>query len=153
MATPARLLVALTVTLVALTITLFLVDAYGETTAAALASGAPTSLVAAPPKPSPVQPIVLSGTNSKVTDPMDIPPGNYRVSWQGTDTGRLSDGSTMSENFVVYVQGKSKTLIVDAVLPDTPSGQSLLSSAGGGFIIDVEADQATWNITLTWLSP
>src|SRR5579864_4335438 len=147
MATPARLLVALTVTLVALTVTLFLVDAGGETTAAPLASGAPPSLVPAPPEPSPVQPIVLSGTNSKVTDPIDIPPGNYRVSWQGTDTGRWGDGSMMSENFMVYVQGQSKTLMVNAILPDRPSGQSLFSSAGGGFIIDVEADQATWNIT------
>jgi pimeloyl-ACP methyl ester carboxylesterase len=64
-----------------------LMVACGSGGAAPLASGAPPSPVPASPAASPVQAIVLSGTNSKVTDPIEIPPGNYRVSWQATDTG------------------------------------------------------------------
>jgi hypothetical protein len=108
--------------------------------------------IAASPTPSPVQPIALSGTNSKVTDPMDIPPGNYRVSWQATDTQSIG-GSTLSELFEVYVQGQQKTNIINEVLPTTPSGEALFSSAGGSFIVDVEVSSATWKITFTWLSP
>jgi hypothetical protein len=37
-----------------------------------------------------------------VTDPTEIPPGNYRVSWLATTS------SPYGENFVVYIQGQSK---------------------------------------------
>ncbi len=119
-----------------------------------LSSGAPPSPVAASPSPvqSPVQPIVLSGINSKVTDPMEIPPGNYRVSWQAMDMAQIG-GTTVSELFEVYVQGKEKTNIINEVLPGTPSGEVLFSSAGGQFIIEVQASETTWKITFTWLSP
>ena len=118
-----------------------------------LASGSPPVVATPSPTPSPVQPILLSGTNSKVSDPIDIPPGSYRISWQATDTGRWSDGSVMSENFFVYIQGQNKTLVVNEVLPNPSSGEALFSSAGGSFIIDVEVSKATWNLTFTWLSP
>ncbi len=120
--------------------------------AAPLASGAPPSLAPSPvasPIPSPVQPIVLSGTNSKVTDPIDIPPGNYRVTWQATDT----EPNGFSALFEVYLQGQSKTNIINVVLPTTSSGQALFTSGGGSFILDVEVSTATWQITFTWLSP
>lgn len=58
----------------------------------------------------------------------------------------------MSELFEVYVQGQDKTNIVNEVLPDTPSGEALFTSAGGSFIIDVEVSDTTWTITFTWLS-
>jgi hypothetical protein len=103
------------------------------------------------PTPSPVQPILLSGTNSKVTDPMEIPPGNYRVSWKATDTQQIG-GTTVSELFEVYVQGQQKNLVVNEVLPNPSSGEALFSSGGGSFIIDVEVSSATWRITFTWLS-
>jgi hypothetical protein len=122
----------------------------GSGGAAPLASGAPPSLAAAAspsPIPSPVQPIVLSGSNSKVTDPMEIPPGNYRVSWQATYTG------SYSENFVVYIQGQSKNLLINEIIPTTPHGEVLFSSSGGQFIIEVKASSANWNFTFTWLSP
>jgi hypothetical protein len=77
---------------------------------------------------------------------MDIPPGSYRVSWQATDTGPYSD------NFVVYVQGQSKNLLVNVVIPATPKGEALFTSGGGSFIVDVETSSATWTITFTWLS-
>jgi hypothetical protein len=118
--------------------------------AAPLASGAPPSIAPSPvasPIPSPVQPIVLSGTNSKVTDPMDIPPGNYRVSWQASYTGAYSD------LFEVNIQGQSKTLLVNEVLPTTTRGEVLFTSLGGSFILDVATSSATWTITFTWLSP
>ena len=126
------------------------IAACGGSGAAPLASGAPPSLAAAAspsPIPSPVQPIVLSGTNSKVTDPMEIPPGNYRVSWQAIDTGAYS------ENFFVYIQGQSRNLLVNEVIPTVDHGESLFSSLGGQFIIEVKASSATWKITFTWLSP
>lgn len=128
--------------------------ACGGTGATPLASGAPPSRVATSPSPvqSPVQPIVLSGTNSKVTDPMEIPPGSYRVSWQATDTQQIG-GTTVSERFEVNIQGQEKTNIINEVLPTTPSGEALFSSAGGSFIVDVEVSSATWKITFTWLSP
>jgi hypothetical protein len=83
---------------------------------------------------------------------MDIPPGNYRVSWQATDHAQIG-GQTVSELFEVYVQGQGKNLLINEVLPGTPSGEALFSSAGGSFIIDVEASNTTWQITFTWLSP
>src|SRR5713101_6810794 len=83
--------------------------------AAPLASGAPPSPVAASPAPSPVQPIVLSGTNSKVTDPMTIPPGNYRVSWQASG----------DSNFAIWIQGQQKSLLVNEILPNPNSGEVL----------------------------
>ena len=105
--------------------------ACGGAPSAPLTSGAPPSRVAASPSPvpSPVQPIVLSGTNSKVTDPMDIPPGKYRVSWQATDMAQIG-GTTVSELFEVYVDGQERTNIINEVLPGTPSGEALFSSAG-----------------------
>jgi hypothetical protein len=124
-----------------------LVGCSGGSGAAPLASGGPPSLAPSPsPIPSPVQPIALSGTNSKVTDPMDIPPGSYRVSWSATDTGQFSD------NFVVYIQGQSKNLLINVVIPTTPKGEALFTSGGGSFIVDVETSSATWTITFTWLS-
>jgi len=129
-----------------------LLVACGGSGAAPLASGSPPSPVVASPTPSPVQPIVLSGTNSKVTDPIEIPPGKYRVTWQATDHAQIG-GQTVSELFEVYVQGQDKTNIINEVLPGTPSGEALFSSAGGSFIIDVEASETTWKITFTWLSP
>src|SRR5438105_3644784 len=75
----------------------------GSGGAAPLASGAPPSPVAISPIPSPVEPISLSGQNSKVTDPMEIPKGNYRVSWQASG----------AHNFVVYIQGQDKRLLVN----------------------------------------
>ena len=89
----------------------------------------------------------MSGTNSKVTDPIDIPAGNYRVSW------KAHDNSQYSQLFEVYMQGQSKRLLINEVLPGTPSGEALFSSGGGSFIIDVEASETTWEITFTWLSP
>ena len=83
---------------------------------------------------------------------MEIPPGNYRVSWQATDTKTIG-GTTVSELFEVYVQGQEKTNIINEVLPNPSSGEALFSSAGGSFIIDVEVSSATWQITFTWLSP
>ena len=121
--------------------------------AAPLASGSPPSPIAASPTPSPVQPIVLSGTNSKVTDPVEIPLGNYRVSWQATDTARWSDGTVRSENFIVHVQGESTTYLINEILPNPSSGEALFASAGGSFILDVQVSEATWQITFTWLSP
>jgi hypothetical protein len=90
-----------------------------------------------------VQPIVMSGTNSKVTDPMNIPAGNYRVSWQASG----------SSNFFIYVQGQDKRLLVNEILPNPDHGEVLFTSGGGSFIIEVKASQATWKITFTWLSP
>src|SRR2546422_472557 len=113
--------------------------ACGGTGAAPLSSGTPPSPVAASPSPvqSPVQPIMLSGTNSKVTDPMDIPPGNYRVSWTAKDTQQIG-GTTVSELFEVYLQGQDKTNLINEVLPNPSSGETLFKSLGGSFIVDVE---------------
>jgi hypothetical protein len=86
---------------------------------------------------------MLSGTNSKVTDPLQIPPGNYRVSWQATG----------SSNFIVHIQGQNTTYLVNEILPNPDHGEVLFSSAGGSFIIAVDASNATWQITFTWLSP
>ena len=82
---------------------------------------------------------------------MDIPPGKYRVSWQATDHSQIG-GTIVSELFEVYVQGQDNTNIINAVLPGTPSGESLFSSAGGSFIISVQATATDWKITFTWLS-
>jgi hypothetical protein len=86
---------------------------------------------------------VLSGTNSKVTDPMTIPAGSYRVSWQASG----------SDNFMVYIQGQDKTLLVNEILPNPNHGEVLFTSLGGQFIVSVGASHATWQITFTWLSP
>jgi hypothetical protein len=85
----------------------------------------------------------LSGTNSKVTDPMNVPPGSYRVSWQANG----------AHNFAIWIQGQSKDLLVNEILPSPDHGEVLFSSAGGQFIISIEASQAVWQITFTWLSP
>jgi hypothetical protein len=122
----------------------------GSGGAAPLASGGPPSLAAAAspsPIPSPVQPIVLSGTNSKVTDPIEIPAGNYRVSWQATTTSQYGD------NFIVHIQGQSTTGLVNEILPNPDHGEVLFTSGGGSFILEVKTSQATWKITFTWLSP
>jgi hypothetical protein len=108
-----------------------------------LAKGSPPSSVAESPTPPPVQPIALSGKNSKVTNPINVPPGNYRISWQASG----------SSNFVVYIQGQDKDLLVNEILPSPNHGEVLFTSAGGQFIIEVKASQATWKITFTWLSP
>ena len=62
-------------------------------------------------------------------------------------------GTTVSEVFEVYIEGRERTNIVNEVLPGTPSGEALFSSAGGQFIIEVQASETTWKITFTWLSP
>jgi hypothetical protein len=132
---------------VALVIVAMALVGCGSGGAVPLASGAPPSPVAASPTPSPVQPIVLSGTNSKVTDPINIPAGNYRVSWQATTTSGYGD------NFIVHIQGQSTTSLVNEILPNPDHGEVLFASGGGSFIIDVKTSQATWKITFTWLSP
>lgn len=83
---------------------------------------------------------------------MEIPPGNYRVTWQATDTETIG-GQTVSENFVVYIQGQEKNLLVNEVLPNPSSGEALFSSAGGSFIIEVQMSSGTWQLTFMWLSP
>jgi len=50
---------------------------------------------------------MLSGTNSKVTDPMEIPPGNYCVSWQANDTKKIG-GTTVSELFEVTSRARRR---------------------------------------------
>src|SRR5438445_1375173 len=110
--------------------------ACGSGGAAPLTSGSPPAAVAASPlpTPSPVQPIVIAGTNSKVTDPFEIPSGNYRVSWQAT--GR--------SNFIVHLQGQETTGLVNEILPNPDHGEVLFTSAGGRFILEVKASEATW---------
>ena len=118
-----------------------------------LSSAPPPSPVAqASAVPSPVPPFTYSGSNSKVSDPTDIPPGQYRVSWQATDHDQIG-GQTVSELFDVYLQGQDKNLVINAVLPQTSSGQALFNSGGGSFIIDVEVSGAAdWQLTFTWLA-
>jgi hypothetical protein len=94
-----------------------------------------------------VKPIALSGTNSKVTNPIEIAPGNWRVSWQATDTGGFS------ELFEVYIVGQSRDNIVNEVLPATNHGEALFTSSGGQFIVEVQASTTKWKMTFTWLSP
>jgi len=118
--------------------------------AAPLASGEPPSPVTASSIPSPVQPIVLSGKNSKVTNPIELPAGNYRVSWSAK-YGHHGYGSI--DNFSVYITGQSKDLLINEIIPTTPSGEVLFTSLGGQFILSIESSDSTWKITFTWLSP
>ena len=103
---------------------------------------------------TPVPPLVLSGQNSEVTDPVTIPAGTYRINWRAT-------GDT---NFVVWLQGQDKSLLVNKILPNPDlahsaivvpvpdRGETLFNSLGGQFIIQVEASDSSWQVTFTWLS-
>jgi hypothetical protein len=88
---------------------------------------------------------VLTGKGSKVTDPLQIPPGKYRVTWQATT-------SDSSELFNVWIQGQGRDLLVNEVLPKVNHGEALFNSGGGSFIIEVKGNQSTWQMTFTWLS-
>jgi hypothetical protein len=112
--------------------------------ATAAATATPTPV----PTPEVVQPITLSGTGSKVLDPIEVPKGFWRVSWKAETTGR-------SVNFTVRTHGQEDTLVVNALLPNTTSGESSFNSAGGRFVFTIEASeigQTTWTITLTRVS-
>ena len=114
----------------------------------------PTRAGAAQRTQTPGQPIVLSGQNSEVTDPVTIPAGTYRINWQAT-------GDT---NFAVWLQGQDKSLLVNKVLsnpdlahsaiviPGPDRGETLFNSLGGQFIIQVEASDSRWQVTFTRLS-
>lgn len=99
----------------------------------------PKTVTSATPAPTAVSPITLTGTGSKVTDPVDVPAGLWRAAWH-------AEGH---RNFVVTVHGQGDNLLVNVILPDTPAGEAALSSDGGRFVFEVEADGATWTITLT----
>ena len=126
----------------------------GGGSASPQASVASARTNAGPRAQPPGQPIVLSGQNSKVTDPVTIPAGTYRISWQAT-------GDT---NFAVWLQGQDRSLLVNKILPNPdlahsaiviPSpdrGETLFNSLGGQFIIQVEANDSSWQLTFTRLS-
>jgi hypothetical protein len=102
----------------------------------------PIPTVTPTPTPEVVQPITLSGTGSKVLDPIEVPKGFWRVSWK-------ADGRS---NFAVKVHGQQDTLLVNEILPNPSSGEAALDSAGGRFVFEVQASQATWTITVTRVS-
>jgi hypothetical protein len=102
-----------------------------------------------------VEPIELSGTNSKVTDPIDITSGNYRVTRQATDT-KPHGPRALFEVYIrgqEYVEGQEQTNLVNAVLPTTSRGETSFTSGRGPYVVAVETNTATWQITFTWLSP
>jgi hypothetical protein len=97
-----------------------------------------------PPSQAPFQPIKAEGQGSKVTDPFEIPKGNYRVTWSAQDTSRFG-----SSNFIVHLVGETTEYLVSVILPNPASGEAGFKSAGGKFYLDVKADTANWSITLT----
>jgi hypothetical protein len=121
-------------------------------------NGGTTHAAATPspsPSPSPPPPIELSGTNSKVTDPIDVASGTYRVTWEATDT-KPHGASALFDVYIrgqQYAEGQDQTNLVNAVLPTTSSGQTSFTSGGGPFVVSVVTHTATWRITFTWFSP
>jgi hypothetical protein len=104
------------------------------------------------PTPSPPPPIELSGTNSQVTDPIDVASGTYRLTWEATDT-KPHGSSALFDVYIrgqQYVEGQEQTNLVNAVLPTTSSGETLFTSGGGPFVVSVVTQTATWRITFTW---
>lgn len=93
------------------------------------------------PNPAPkAAPISLQGQGSKVTDPMYVPAGNYKLAWtaQGHD------------NFIVHVVWSSGSDgLVNEIPPNPASGETVFFSGGAEHIFVVDAPTLTWTITLT----
>jgi hypothetical protein len=89
------------------------------------------------PQPSPIS---LSGQGSKVTNPMYIPMGNYKLAW--TANGH--------DNFIVHVVWSTgQDGLVNEIPPDPASGETLFFSGGAEHLFVVDAATLTWTITLT----
>jgi hypothetical protein len=93
------------------------------------------------PKPAPKPaPISIQGQGSRVTDPMYIPTGNYKLAWtaQGHD------------NFIVHVQWSNGSKgVVNEIPPEPASGETLFTSGGAEHLFAVDAATLNWSITLT----
>lgn len=107
--------------------------------ATATPTATPTAVPNAPP-------VVLTGTGSKVTDPVELQHGLYRVAWSAQGTS----------NFVVTIRGTSadaSAVLVNVILPNPSSGEAPFDALGGRYVFAIQADQASWNITLTRVAP
>lgn len=114
-----------------------------EVQAATLAWNITFTQIVWPQNPSPTPkaaPISLQGQGSKVTDPMYVPAGNYKLAWtaQGHD------------NFIVHVVWSSGSDgLVNEIPPDPASGETVFFSGGAEHSFVVDAATLTWTITLT----
>jgi hypothetical protein len=121
-------------------------SARNQATSGATPAEAPTvtvTVTAPAPTPTPApSPITLSGQGSKVTDPVQLASGPYRVSWtaQGHD------------NFIVHArQGSAVEPLINEIPPSPSSGEVVFDSPGGAVFFEVEASTLTWSIKLTKL--
>jgi len=93
------------------------------------------------PNPAPKQaPISLQGQGSRVTDPIYVPAGNYKLAWtaQGHD------------NFIVHVVWSSGSNgLVNEIPPDPASGETVFFSGGAEHLFVVDAPTLTWTVSLT----
>lgn len=91
------------------------------------------------PTPQPA-PISLKGTGSKVTNPMYIPTGNYKLTW--TAKGH--------DNFIVYIEWDGDhSLMVNEIAPKPSSGETVFFSGGAQHLLTIDAATLTWTVKLT----
>ena len=96
----------------------------------------------ADPKPVPTaSEIKLSGQNSTISDPIYLVSGNYKISWTSQGTG----------NFVVKLHwgDSGERLLVNEIPPNPASGETAFDSGGGYHLLEIEAPNQQWTITLT----
>lgn len=122
---------------------LLVLVACGESVGApqSTASTLPDNGVTSPaPVVVPFKTIVLKGTGSRLTGQLELPAGDYKVSWAIRATGSYG-----SPNLIAYMVGQDKTLLTAS--PD-PSGSTLFQSDGGFFRVQTDASGTAWTITI-----
>lgn len=63
------------------------------------------------------------------------------------------DSTKMDRALAWLPQSVNKDLLINEIIPTTPSGEVLFTSLGGQFILSIESSDSTWKIAFTWLSP
>src|SRR5260370_3764085 len=87
--------------------------------------------------------ISLQGQGSRVTDPIYVPAGNYKLAWtaQGHD------------NFIVHVVWSSGSNgLGNEIPPDPASGENVFFSGGREHLFVVHPPTLTWTLSLTPIS-
>ena len=114
--------------------------AVGVPQSSAATSAAPAASPS--PSPSPFHEVVLTGQGNQVTDQVDLPQGQYKLTWS------MRAVSTCCPNIIVSLVGQETT---NLVATQDLTGSTLLNSGGGFFRFQVASDGTAWTLTIDQL--
>jgi hypothetical protein len=106
-------------------------------------SSASSAAAASPsPSPSPFHEIVLTGQGNQVTDQVELPQGQYKLTWS------MRAVSTCCPNIIISLVGQETT---NLEATQDLTGSTLLTSGGGFFRFQVASDGTAWTLTIDQL--